>query len=156
MTGCLVVIEVMRDDAAPAFPLHVGDDFAREVNGAKEIQLDGTLPFFESGGEKTFGRRAAGVGHANVDAAEFGRHGGDEAADGGGVGDVDGLGKNLGVVLLSDLLRGGLQGLRVAGAHGDAAAFGGEGFGGGAANPLTGSGYEGDTIFQAEIHGGEL
>ena len=60
--------------------------------------------------------------------------------------------KNFGVVLLSDLLRGSLQGLLVAGAHGDAATLGGEGLGGGAADPLTGSGYESDTIFQAQIH----
>jgi hypothetical protein len=136
--------------------VHVGDDFAREVDRTEEVQLEGALPFYESGGEKTFGRWASGVGHANVDAAEFVGYVCDEAADGRGVADVDGLGKNLGVVLLSDLLRGSLQGLQVAGAHGNAAPFGGEGFGGGAANALTGSGYEGNTIFQAEIHGGRI
>ncbi len=77
-------------------------------------------------------------------------------ADGRGVGDVEGLGKDLGVILLSDVLRGGLQSLLVAGAHGDAATLGGEGFRGGTANPLTGSGHQSDTIFQAEIHGARI
>ena len=79
-----------------------------------------------------------------------------KSLNGRGVGDVEGLGKNLGVVLLSDLLRGGLQGLLVAGAHGNTATLGGECFRGGAADPLAGSGNEGHTIFQAEIHGGRI
>ena len=41
----------------------------------------------------------------------------------------------------------------VACAHGDAAAFGGEGFGGGQAESLAGRGYQGYAVFQAEVHG---
>jgi hypothetical protein len=54
------------------------------------------------------------------------------------------------------LLCSSLQSLLVAGAHGNAAAFGGKSLGRGAANSLTGCGYEGNTIFQAEIHEEEL
>ena len=88
------------DDASPALALHVRDDFAREINCAEKVQLERALPFFECGGEKTLGGRAAGVGDADIDAAELSGHGGDETADGRGVGDVEGLSKNLGVVLL--------------------------------------------------------
>ena len=132
--------------------LHVGDHFASEVNRAEEIQLESALPVVESGGEKSFGRRASGVGDANVDAAELRRHGGDKSADGGGVGYVEGLGEDFHLVLLSDFLGGGLQRLLVAGAHGDAATFGGEGFGGGEAESLTGRGDQSDTIFQTQVH----
>ena len=76
----------------------------------------------------------------------------DETVDGVGVGDVEGLGEDFCVVLLSDFFGGGLQRLLVAGAHGDAAAFGGKGFGGGQADSLTGRGNQGNAVFQAQIH----
>ena len=137
------------DDASPLFLLHVGNDFAGEVDGAEEVGIEGALPVVEGGSEKSFGGRAAGVGDADIDAAEFLRDSGDEASDSGGIGDVEGFGDDFNVVLLFYFFRGGLQGLRVAGAHGDAAAFGGEGFGGGEADSLTGGGDEGDAVFQS-------
>jgi hypothetical protein len=42
--------------------------------------------------------------------------------------------------------------LLIAGAHGDAATFRGEGFRSSATDSLTGRRDDGDTIFQAEIH----
>jgi hypothetical protein len=114
------------------------------------------LPFFERGGEETLGRRTAGVGDANVDAAEFPGHSRDKLAHGCGIGDITGLGNNLNAVLFSDLLCRGLQGLRVAGTHGDAAPFRGERLRRGAADSLTGSGYQGDAILQAKNHGGRI
>lgn len=140
------------DDAAPAFPLHVGNNFAREINRAEEVQFEGALPFFERGSEKTLGRRASGIGHANIDAAKLRSHGRDEAPDRCRIANVERFDKNFGSVLLSDLLRRGQQSLRVAGAHGDAAALGREGFRRSAANPLTGSSNQSHPIFQAEIH----
>jgi len=55
-------------------------------------------------------------------------------------------------MLLSDLLSGGLEGLTVASAHRKTATFGSEGFSGGEADSLAGSGNQGYTVFQAEIH----
>ena len=51
------------------------------------------------------------------------------------------------------LFGGGLQSLRIAGAHCDAAAFRGESFGSGQSNSLTGRRYQGYTIFESQIHG---
>ena len=121
----------------------------------RKFGVDGALPVVEGGGEESFGGRAAGVGDADVDAAEFGGDSGDETGDGGGVGDVEGFGEDFRIVLLSDFFGGGLQGLVVARAHGDAAAFGGEGFGGGQAESLTGRGYQRDAVFEAQVHGVE-
>jgi hypothetical protein len=62
---------------------------------------------------------------------------GDEGANGRRIGHVKGLGKNVPVILLSGLLRRGLQNLLVARAHGDAATLRGERFRRGTTNPLT-------------------
>src|SRR6202040_1553581 len=96
--------------------------------------------------------RAAGVGDANVDAPKSFRHGGHKTADCASVGHVEGFIHNFDIVLLADLFRGGLQGLLVARAHGKAATFRGKGFGGGAANSLTGSCDQRYTVLQAKIH----
>ena len=53
------------------------------------------------------------------------------------IGHVQGLGNNVHVMLLSDLLRRGLQDLLIARAHGDAATLRGERFRRGTANPWT-------------------
>jgi len=133
-------------------PLHVGNNLARKVNRAEKVQFEGALPFFEAGGQKSFGRGTAGIGDTNVDAAEFLRDRSHEAADGARVGHVESLGKNLDTVLLSDFRRCVLQRLVVARAHRDAAAFASERFRCSAANSLTRRGYESDTVFQAKIH----
>src|SRR4029077_20288165 len=112
------------------------------------VRLDGALPVFEAGCEKSLGGRASGVGHTDVHSAEFCGDSLDETVDGGSVGDVAGLGEDSHAVLLSDFVGGGLECLIVAGAHGDAATFGGKGFGGAAADSLTGSGDQSDAIFQ--------
>ncbi|MGC1223880.1 MAG: hypothetical protein WA872_19040, partial [Candidatus Sulfotelmatobacter sp.] len=65
---------------------------------------------------------------------------------------IERVGKNFSPLLLSNLLCCGLQGLGIAGAHGDATALGGEGLRCGAANPLTGSRNQSDSILQAKIH----
>jgi hypothetical protein len=126
--------------------LHVGDDFAGKINRAQEIQFDSTLPVVERGREKSFGGRAASVGDANIDGAEFCGDCGDEPGNGSGVGDVEGLGENFRIALLSDFCGCGFERLLIAGAHGDAAAFGGEGFGSSEAESLTGRGYKSDAI----------
>jgi hypothetical protein len=70
-----------------------------------------------------------------------------------GIDYVQSLGKNLSAVLFPDVLGGCLQRLRVAGAHRNPASLGGEGFGGGAANPLAGGRYNRNPIPQTGIHG---
>ena len=118
----------------------------------RKLASSARLPVVEAGGEKSLGRRPSGVGDADVDAAKLGGHGGNEAADGSGIGHVEGLGEDFHGVLFSDLLRRGLQRLLVARAHGDAAAFGGKGFGRGEAESLTGRGNQRDAILQSHIH----
>jgi hypothetical protein len=73
----------------------------------------------------------------------------DKTAHGRGVGNVKSFGKNIHIMPLSDILRRGLQSLLIARTHGDAATFGGEGLGRGAADPLAGGSNESDSIFQA-------
>jgi hypothetical protein len=58
--------------------------------------------------------------------------------------------------LFSDFVGGSLQSLLIARAHRDAATLSGKGFGGGAADSLTGSGNQGNTIFQSQIHEGRI
>jgi len=76
---------------------------------------------------------------------------GDQVANGRRVGHVKGLGKNVHVMLLSDLLRRGLQNLLVARAHADAATLRGERFRRGPTNPLTRGCDPRDLIFQSKI-----
>ena len=91
-------------------------------------------------------------------AVEFGKHphflrdSGDEGAIGRRIGHVKGLGKDVPVMLLSDLLRRGLQNLLVARAHGDAATLRGERFRPGTTDPLTRGCDQRDSIFQSKIH----
>src|ERR1700727_2550010 len=77
---------------------------------------------------------------------------GDQVANGRRVGHVKGLGKNVHVMLLSDLLRRGLQNLLVARAHADAATLRGERFRRGPTNSLTRGCDQRDSIFQSKIH----
>src|SRR5437868_4109482 len=138
------------------FALHVRDDFTSKVNGAKKIEVDGFAPVFEAGGEKALGRRTSGVGDTNVDGSELLYYGLDKMVDGGWISDVEGFEKHFRVVLFSNLFGGLLQGFFIAGAHGDAAAFGGKGFGGGAAKSLAGSGDDRNPIFESGFHGDGL
>jgi hypothetical protein len=58
------------------------------------------------------------------------------------------LGKDLNFILRSNLVRSGLQGLWIAGAHGHAATFRRKSFRRSTANSLTGGGNQRDTICQ--------
>ena len=102
--------------------------------------------------EKSLGRRTAGIGHADIDAAELAGNGGHEALHGIGVGHVEGLGEDIHVMLFSDLLRAGCERILAARAHRHAAALGGEGFGGGESESLTGGGNQGNAAFQSHVH----
>ena len=144
------------DDAAPALFLHVGDDFAGKIDGAHEVRVDGVAPVGGGGGEEAPGGRAAGVGDADVDGTVAGYHSFDETVHGTGVGDVEGLGEHFGVVLLTDFFGGGGEDFEMAGAHGDARAFGGEGVGGGESDALAGGGDNSDAVAEAGVHGGGL
>ena len=103
--------------------LHMRDDCAREIHRAQEILLDGFLPLLESSGQKALCRGTAGIGDADIGGAELRYHGIDEALHPFGIGYVERLGEDFGAVLFLNLARRGCEGLRVAGADGDAAAF---------------------------------
>jgi len=140
------------DEASPVGALHVGDYLPGEVNDAEEVGFEGPLPFVVGGGEKAFCRRAARVGNADVDALKALGSRGYKALDGGGIGDVDGLGEDIDMVLLAKLFSGGLDTFFVAGADGESSALGGEGRGTGESQSLTGSTDDGDAIFQSSVH----
>jgi hypothetical protein len=86
------------------------------------------------------------------EASSFLRDSGDEGAIVRRISHVKGLGKDVHVMLLSHLLRRGLQNLLVARAHGDAATLRGERFRPGTTNPLTRGCDQRDSIFQSKIH----
>jgi len=125
----------------------VRDDLTCEIDRAQEVRFKRALPFFESRGKKTLSRWASGIGHANVNATKLLCHLRNKLFNGPGVCDVECLSKNLSAILLSDLLRGELQGLLVPCAHRYAAALGGKRLRRGAANPLTRRSHQRDTIF---------
>ncbi len=127
----------------------MGDDLVSEIDHAHEIGIHCALPLLDSGREKALGGRASGVGDADVGTAEFLYHGVDEIADGGRVGHIERFGKDFCLVLAANLFRSRIESFAIACAHGDAAAFGGKGFGCGPANPLTGRSHDGDSVFES-------
>ena len=124
------------------FALHVRNHFAGKIDRAEKVGVHGLSPFFDAGGKKTFCGRASGIGHANVDAAEFRNHCINKTMHSLCVSHVQSLRKNFGGVLFFNAIRGRLQSLSVAGAHGDSASLGGECFCRRPANPLAGRGYD--------------
>ena len=57
------------DDVAPALPLQVRDQFARRIYAAENVQFEGALSLLEVAARKPFGRRAAGIGDADIEAS---------------------------------------------------------------------------------------
>src|SRR3984893_16024483 len=141
-----------RDDTSPALTLHVRDHFACEIYRAKEICLYSLVPVVVAGSEKALGGRAAGIGYADVDSAKFSGDGSNEPANGFGIGNVEGIGENLGPMLISDLTGGKLEGLLIARAEARATALSHKGFRRSEPDSLAGSRYQCDTVFQAQIH----
>jgi hypothetical protein len=117
-------------------------------------EVHGALPLFDGGGEKALGGRAAGVGDADVGAAEFLDHGVDEIANGVSVGYVERFGENFCLVLAANLFGGGAESFLAARTHGDPATFGGKGLGRGAAKPLAGCGHDSDAALESGFHSG--
>jgi hypothetical protein len=115
-----------RNDASPFFLLHVRDDLVREVNRTHEVHFDGALPLVDGGSKKAFGRRASGIGDADIGAAKFLNHRADKIADRILIGDVEGLRKHLRIVLSPDLLGDGVERFAIASADGQTTAFGGK------------------------------
>jgi branched-chain amino acid aminotransferase len=123
-----------------------------EIDGAHEIHVDGALPLVNGGSEKTLGGRASGIGHADIDAAEFLNYGIDEIVDGARVGDIERLDEHFRLVLAANLFGDGIECFAVAGADGEAATFGGEGLGSGSPDPLAGRGNDGDAVSESGFH----
>jgi hypothetical protein len=71
--------------------------------------------------QETLWQAGLRVGDADIDASEFLRDSGDEVANGSRIGHAKGIGRNVQVMLLSDLLRRGAKSAGCARAHGDAA-----------------------------------
>ena len=145
-----------RDDTPPAFTLHVRDHFACEIYRAKEICLYSLAPVVVARSEKALGRRTAGIGYADVDAAKFFGDGGNEPANDFGIGNVEDLGENLGPMLISDLAGGQLEGLLVARADGHATALSRKRFRRSEPDSLASSSYQSNTVFQPQIHGASI
>src|SRR5882762_4732460 len=141
-----------RDDTSPALALHVRDNFACEMYRAKEICIYSLAPVVVARSEKALGRRTAGIGYADVDSAKFSGDSSNEPANGFGIGNVEGIGEHLGPVLISDLAGGKLEGLLIARADGHATALSRKCFRRSAPDPLAGSSYQSNTVFQAQIH----
>src|SRR5580704_5209898 len=129
------------------------DDFTREIERAEKIQIECALPVVEARGEEAFGWRASSVGDTNVDTAEPRRHRRDESADCRRIAYIACFSEHFHSALLPDLFGRRLQRMLIARTHGNAAAFGREGFGSGKADSLTGRGDQGHTIFKSQVHG---
>src|SRR5262249_42274521 len=142
------------DEASPVVALHVGDDFPGQIDEAEEVHVDGTAPLFHGGGQEILGRRAAGIGYANVDAAELFYDFGNEALHRVKVGDVRGLCQDLNTGSLLNLTSGGLKGFLIASTDREGGTLGGEGFGGGASHALAGAGNDDYATFESEFHAG--
>ncbi len=125
MRGC------ESDDVAPALPLQVRDQFACKIYAAENVQFEGALSLLEVAARKPLAGGPLALVTQISRPPEFLR---DSVRR---IGHVQGLGNNVHVMLLSDLLRRGLQDLLIARAHGDAATLRGERFRRGTANPWT-------------------
>ena len=92
-TGWRTVIGGDGHQAAPLVFLHPGQDRAGKVDHAHEVQFHRAMPLLGGGGEEHLGRRPAGVGHANVDAAELLRDVLHKLVDGGSIRYIQWLGQ---------------------------------------------------------------
>jgi hypothetical protein len=106
--------------------LHERDHWARSDH-AHEINVHGALPLVDSRREKALGRWPPAFA-LDVGAAEFLHHGVTNA-DSGRVGHIERFSKDFAWYWLRILSAAVFEGFAIARAHGDAAAFGGEGFG---------------------------
>ena len=151
-TDRLKELATARSTASGKSEQEIFDEMCIRDSFANALARDRASPVLKACGEKSLGGRSAGIGNADIDAAEFFHDSSHEPTDGSRIGDVEGLGQNFHVMLASDFPGGSLEGGLIASAHGDAAALGSKGFGGGAADSLAGGGNQSNPIFQSEIH----
>src|SRR5579859_8179023 len=97
------------DDPAPAVALHVRNDRFGQMDGAQQVEVDGFAPLVGRDGEEVLGGRAAGVGDANVDAAEALGYVFDEGLHRSGVGDVERFSVDFGAGAGADAVGGGAK-----------------------------------------------
>ena len=144
------------DDAAPAIPLQVRDHFARKIYAAEKVQFEGALPLLEVAARNPLaGGPPALVTQISMP-PNFCATAATKWLTAAASVRSKGIGNNVHVMLLSDLLRRALQNLLVARAHGDAATLPGERFRRGTTNPLTRGCDQRDPIFQSKIHEGGI
>jgi hypothetical protein len=124
------------------FALHMRDHRSREKDNTHEVCIDRFPPLFEAGRHESFRRWSAGIRDANVDTAEFFRHGIDERVYCAGMRDVKSRCVHIHAGLFANLLRSSIEGVLITSAHRNPAALGRKCFSRGPPNALAGSGYD--------------
>lgn len=119
---------------------------------AAKVQLIGAVPFRHGGSREWFGRRTAGVCHADIDLAKMVVNIVDKLTNAFVFRNVECRGVNFHPVQSPRLFGDLVQGLGVTGAQGEIRAFGGESKRRGTTNSFAGRGNYGDTISESGFH----
>src|SRR5262249_50775126 len=127
------------------------DHLAREIHSAEEIRVQRFAPLLDAGSEKSLWRRPAGVGNADVGAAEFLYHRLNEIVNPTGIGHVESLSQDFHLQLPADRLSGSFEFRRIARAHGDTTTLMCKRVSGGQSDALTGAGNNRYSPFQTCI-----
>src|SRR5438132_14283297 len=133
-------------------PLHVGNYRLGQMYRAHQVEVNGSMPFGRSDGQKILGWRPSGIGYAYVDPPKPLRHLLGKALDGVRVRHVQSFSVNLGAGLAAKFVGGLDESLFRASAHRNLGAFAGKSYSGRQPNALAGCGDDYAPAFQSQIH----
>src|SRR5713101_5075603 len=139
------------NQTSPLILLHARQNFPGKVHRAHQKLVNGSAPVFRLGVPKQVRRRTAGIGNADVDAAEASLHSGNKGGNCWEISDIEGLVEDIPARGFVNVRGGIRQGSRGARANGDAGAFVGEFLRDGAAESLAGSRDDGDAACETQI-----